>query len=112
MFALGPPEFATSESESMIPIKRSVHDCLTGPAKRADFLFDFCSGFPARFRDCPDKATASDRIHQGYGNCRWNELRKMDVENWLVAHPRWKSTRAAVQTVSRAFNYCCERSFP
>jgi hypothetical protein len=58
---------------------------------RADFLFDFCSGFPARFRDCPEKATASDRIHRGYGNYRWNQLRKINVEDWLAAHPRWKS---------------------
>ena len=64
---------------------------------RADILFDFCSGFPPRFRERPDKATAGDRIHPGYGNCRWNQLRKIDVEDWLAAHPRWKSTRAAVQ---------------
>jgi integrase len=76
---------------------------------RADILFDFCSGFPARFRDRPDQATPSYRIHQGYGNHRWNQLRKIDVEDWLSAHPRWKSTRAAVQAVRRAFNYCLEQ---
>ena len=76
---------------------------------RADILFDFCSGFPPRFRERPDKATAGDRIHPGYGNCRWNQLRKIDVEDWLAAHPRWKSTRVAVQAVSRAFNYCLEQ---
>ena len=76
---------------------------------RADFLFDFCSGFPPRFRERPDKAAPKDRIHQGYGNYRWNQLRKIDVEDWLAAHPRWKSTRAAVQAVSRAFNYCLEQ---
>jgi integrase len=76
---------------------------------RADLLFDFCSGFPPRFRERPDKATASDRIHPGYGNRLWNQLRKIDVEDWLAAHPRWKSTRVAVQAVSRAFNYCLEQ---
>jgi integrase len=33
----------------------------------------------------------------------------MDVEDWLAAHPRWKSTRAAVQAVRRAFNYCLDQ---
>ena len=76
---------------------------------RADLLFDFCSGFPARFREQTDKAHATDRLHAGYGARAWNQLRKIDVEDWLAAHPGWKSTRAAVQAVRRAFNYCLEQ---
>jgi integrase len=73
---------------------------------RADLLFDFCSGFPASFRDREEEATAEDRLHDGYGNKWVADLRPSDIQEWVDKHPNWKSNRAAVQAIRRAINYC------
>ncbi|MFZ1933219.1 MAG: hypothetical protein WCB27_23835 [Thermoguttaceae bacterium] len=33
---------------------------------RADLLFDFCTGFPAKYRDKKEKPSPKSRIHPGY----------------------------------------------
>jgi len=75
---------------------------------RAGFLFDLCTGFPARFRESKTQPAAKDRIHPGLGARSVMELTRLDVERWVKAHPRWKSSRAALQAVRRALNYCRE----
>jgi integrase len=69
-------------------------------------LFDFCSGFPAAFKDRLAEVTEEDRIHNGYGPRPLLDLTPADVEDWVAKHPGWKSNRAAVQAVRRAINYC------
>ena len=74
---------------------------------RANLLFDFCAGFPARFRVRPkSERKPSDRIHQGFGSMTIAELKPLHVDQWLAAHPAWGgSRRAAIQAVKRAMNY-------
>ncbi len=75
---------------------------------RVALLFDFCTGFPARFRESKTRPTPKDRIHAGYGAKPVMELTRLDVEHWVKAHPGWKSPRPALQAVRRAVNYCRE----
>lgn len=79
---------------------------------RANFLFDFCRGFPARFRDKgngkkPPRPTEKDRIHKGYGSKPLCELVPLDVEQWRDKHPTWGpgARRIAIQALKRALNY-------
>lgn len=82
-------------------------------AYRANYLFDFCSGYPACFRDKGDgksrrKPTSSDRIHKGYASRSIVELIPYDIDQWLNAHPSWGNAggrRSAIQAVKRCFNY-------
>jgi integrase len=83
---------------------------------RADFLFDFATGFPAKFRDkgkgkTPPKPTSADRIHQGFGAKPVGELTPLDLDEWLQSHPNWKSgtQRMAVQTIKRCLNYAWQK---
>jgi len=71
---------------------------------RRGLLYDFCTGYPARFQD--GEPTAADRIHPGHGGKEARDMTTLDVERWLAAHPGWKSHRAALQAVRRAMNYC------
>ncbi len=73
---------------------------------RRGILFDFCTGFPARFADRMDKATEVDRIHSGYANHRAEDLTPADIEAWVGVHPGWKNNRAQIQAVRRVLNYC------
>ena len=74
---------------------------------RANFLFDFCTGFPARFRDKAEQPAPHDRIHQGFGGKPVSTLIPLDVDKWLDSHPRWKGARrSGVQAVKRALNFC------
>ena len=79
---------------------------------RANFLFDFCSGFPARFRDKengkkPLKPMEKDRIHTGYGTKPLGDLVPLDVEQWLDRHPSWGpgARRIGIQALKRCVNY-------
>jgi integrase len=75
-------------------------------ADRADTLYDFCTGFPPRFRESEDKPTKDDRIHKGYGGKQCYEIIGADIDRWLAKHPTWKGgRRTRVQAVKRAFNY-------
>jgi len=84
---------------------------------RADFLFDFCSGHPACFRDKGDgksrrKPTHADRIHNGFAARTIAELIRYDIDQWLNAHKSWGvagSRRSAAQVLKRCFNYLQEK---
>ena len=92
---------------------------------RADALFDFCYGFPARFRDKsgdplgehalrkadgpPKEPTRKDRIHDGYGRMAVTDLLPLHVDQWLAKHKSWKGAkRTKVQALKRAMNYGVE----
>lgn len=75
---------------------------------RAGFLYDLCSGFPARFRAAKVQPGGTDRIHVGYGQKPVAALTRLDIEKWVKAHLAWKSPRAALQAVRRAVKYCWE----
>jgi len=78
---------------------------------RADTLFDFCTGFPARFRPKQKgetKATPqpNDRVHKGYGNLPVSKLLPLNIDQWLAAHKGWKrGKRTRIQAIKRAMNY-------
>ena len=87
---------------------------------RADTLFDFCFGLPARFRSkdaTPKPLTkemreeaAKARIHKGYGRLPLKELVPLHVDQWLNAHKDWKGCRRTrIQAVKRAINYSVEK---
>jgi len=91
---------------------------------RADALFDFCYGFPARFRDKssdplgeytirkadgPKEPTREDRIHDGHGRMPVADLLPLHVDRWLAKHTSWKGAkRTKIQAVLRALNYSVE----
>ena len=96
-------------------------------ADRADTLYDFCYGVPSEYRQYSGhaefrsrdqkrsphaKQQAEDRrIHQGYGTLPAVELTKLDIDQWLNAHPTWAGgRRSRIQAVKRALNYGVERS--
>ena len=79
---------------------------------RANFLYDFCKGFPARFRDKgngkkPSKPTEKDRIRKGYGLTPLCKLVPLDVEQWLNKHVTWGpgTRRIGIQALKRALSY-------
>ncbi len=87
---------------------------------RADTLFDFCTGLPARHRSKSGstvapagtgrKAVEKERIHPGYGGLKALELTPYHVDQWLAAHKGWKnSKRTHVQALKRALNYAVDR---
>ncbi len=83
---------------------------------RADALYDFSEGFPARFRPRErdgskpiPKPNPSDRIHDGYGDKPVAELRPIDIDRWVQAHPDWNGgKRTKIQAVKRALNYAVD----
>lgn len=76
---------------------------------RAETLFDFCFGLPPRFRESEEKPKPTDRIHPGYGGKAVNELRPLDIDQWLAKHKTWKGgRRSRIQAVKRALNYGVE----
>lgn len=88
-------------------------DAPTTFKQRADYLFDFCTGFPFRFRKNhgTKEEREKHRVHAGYGTRTVAELIKLDVDVWLESHPLWGKRggrRSAIQTLKRAFNYCVE----
>jgi integrase len=89
---------------------------------RADSLFDFCFGLPARYRDktegvAPKELTPKlkrqmkrDRIHDGYGRMLVHELTWGDIDAWIAAHEKWKGgVKTQIQAVKRALNFGTER---
>ncbi len=78
---------------------------------RANFLYDFVTGYPAKYRHSHNgKPPAKERIHCGYGDKAVEELIRLDIDNWLDAHPDWKgSQRTAVQAVKRVLNWSTEK---
>lgn len=89
---------------------------------RADTLFDFCFGLPPQFRNKTDDRTvpltpqrkreaAKMRIHDGYGQLLFSDLKPLHVDQWLNAHPTWTAggRRTRIQALKRAVNYCKER---
>lgn len=81
-------------------------------AMRADALYDFCTGFPPRFRKRDpggDKTVKRERIHKGYGDLAASELIRLHLDEWIIAHENWNgSKRTQIQAVKRAFNYAVE----
>jgi hypothetical protein len=81
---------------------------------RADTLYDFCTGLPARFRDKKNgkpvpEPSKDDYIHRGYGKMPISELKPLHIDQWLHAHKTWKGgKRTRVQAVKRALNYAVE----
>ncbi len=67
---------------------------------RARFLFDFCTGFPARFADSRQRPTAKDRIHRGYGDLELRDLTPAVIHTWLSRHPTWKKGTWPVAIIS------------
>ena len=87
---------------------------------RADTLFDLCYGLPPRFRhldrpvdqlsDQQRNEIAQARIHDGYGQLRWDEFAKLSLDRWLAAHSTWKrSRRTHIQAIKRALNHAVDR---
>ena len=77
---------------------------------RASYLFDFCSGFPAAYRNKKQRPPKA-RLHKGYGDKRASDIIKHDVEQWITVHEGWArqgSARMAIQTVRRAFRYAVD----
>jgi integrase len=79
--------------------------------KRADTLFDLCYGFSPKWRETesrkPGLPPAKERIHPGYGKLTIEELRPHHLEDWLDAHPGWKTAagrKTRLQAVKRALN--------
>ena len=73
---------------------------------RADSLFDFCYGLPARLRR--DSGATADKIPPGYGAMPADQLRPFHVIEWLDAHPTWKDRRSRIQALKRALNFAVE----
>lgn len=83
--------------------------------RRADFLFDFCYGFPGKFRSkdgkVAPKPTPEDRIHEGYGRLTVAELLPFHAQQWGDWHPGWADSggrRFALQALKRALNWAHE----
>jgi integrase len=62
---------------------------------RHRFLFDFVSGFPARFRHSDEKPGREHRIHKGYGERAIMSLTDFDVEDWTEKHSGWGEKKSA-----------------
>lgn len=76
---------------------------------RSTSLFDFCSGFPGKYRD-GRKRISADRIHDGFGGMLVDDLKPIHVDQWLQAHPGWNgSKRSHIQGLKRAFNYAAKQ---
>jgi integrase len=79
---------------------------------RVETLYDFCTGFPPRFRDAdPDgtKTPGNHRIHKGFGDLEVSKLIRLHLDEWVAAHENWNGgKRTHIQAVKRAFNYAVE----
>jgi integrase len=75
---------------------------------REGILFDFCFGLPAKFLEKPHGGTAKDKLHDGYGKLRADEVTPWHVEEWLNAHPDWTERRIKMQAVRRVFGYAAK----
>jgi integrase len=80
-------------------------------AVRADFLFDFCTGYPPRYRDkgnghTPEQPTEKDRIHPGYGKVTVAEMIPHHVTQWVESHKWDGGARTAIQAIKKTLNYC------
>jgi len=98
---------------------------MTGAAathyNRANTLFDFCYGIPAKFRrkngqtadyTADEKKSMREQRcnHPPYGSLPADTLTPLQVDEWLKAHPSWeKSRRTRVQALKRALSYAVER---
>ncbi len=76
---------------------------------RQSTLFDLCYGLPSRFipngKPKPEPKK-DDYIHDGLGKTLVSELRPIDIDRWVGAHPGWKGCkRTKIQAVKRALNY-------
>jgi integrase len=106
---------ATGASTPLMEVCRSYLDDLKrhgNPATydlRADYLFNFATGFGAKFaphRKPKSKPTAADRIHAGLGNKAVGDLIPLDVQRWLDANKDWKGARRlGIQSIKRALNW-------
>jgi len=87
---------------------------------RANILFDLCFALPAKWRRktvprldyTPDEKAAMRKErcqHPPYGALEAAKLTPLLVDNWLDAHPTWKTRRTYIQTVKRALSYAVER---
>lgn len=79
---------------------------------RVEALYDFCTGFPPRFRESDPlgvKTPAKHRIHAGYGDLPVDQLIRLHIDEWVISHPNWKGgKRTQIQAVKRALNYAVE----
>ncbi len=109
------PDTVTILDVCMLYLVKAEHEDSAKTFKdRADTLYDFCTGLPARFRDKKNgkevpEPTESDYIHRGYGKMPISELKPLHIDQWLHAHATWKGgRRTRVQAVKRALNYAVE----
>jgi integrase len=73
---------------------------------RRDILFDFCTGYPPRFRG--KELPSGERLHKGYAARSVAGLRPLDIDQWIQAH-KWKGgKRTKIQAIQRALNYGVE----
>lgn len=79
---------------------------------RVETLYDFCTGFPPKFRKgdpAGTKTPAKHRIHKGYGRLPASQLIRLHIDEWIAAHENWNgSRRTHIQAVKRAMNYGVE----
>jgi integrase len=72
---------------------------------RWQYLFDFCTGFPQRFKTKPEQAKSKDRLHPGYGDRPAAEITIKDVTDWVAAHDGWVTGRTQKKVLLRAMNW-------
>ncbi|MGO8745072.1 MAG: tyrosine-type recombinase/integrase [Thermoguttaceae bacterium] len=74
---------------------------------RGRYLWDFCTGFPAKYwgKEKEGEPPEKDRIHPGYGDMPALCLTRADVRAWVTAHKKWTTNRAPAAAVLRALNY-------
>lgn len=76
---------------------------------RKRFLFDLCTGFPARYTNADPPFPESDRIHKGYGQVSVGKFTKAMLDEWIEAHTRWSTNKNPVQAIKRALNWAVDR---
>jgi len=85
--------------------KHGAEGTFTG---RHAILYDFVTGFPARFRRGTESPEPRHRIHHGYGSKLVSELTGADLRAWLDAHPTWSEEGIPTRAVKRAINYAVD----
>lgn len=94
-------------------------------AMRSAALFDFCYGFSRKYQQMgvepfrtgeaviyERKEVEASRVHAGYGSRPVSSLTKADIDEWLEAHPTWKTSsgrRLRIQAVVIALNFGVDR---
>jgi integrase len=73
---------------------------------RRDILFDFCTGYPPRFRG--KELPPGERLHKGYAARSVAGLRPLDIDQWIQAHKWTGGKRTKIQAIQRALNYGVE----